>query len=71
MTTPAIAISRPTGWTRSLAVLVAAVVVALVVTVSLALSNAGQSAPRVPALHVGQAGNASTDCLFRQPGRPC
>jgi len=71
MTSPAIAIPRQAHWPRNLAVFAAAVVVALIVTLTLMFSYAGHRTTHVPALRVGQSSPVSADCLFRVPGHAC
>jgi hypothetical protein len=69
MTSPSIAIPRPTRLPRILAVLAAAAVVALIAAVSLMLSSAGQGTTHIPAF--GQSGSVSSDCLSHIPSHPC
>jgi hypothetical protein len=72
MTSTTVTIPRQTSWPRTMAALAAAIVVALIVTVSLIVSHAGHSATHVPAFHSSQpSSGVSGDCLFRLPSRVC
>jgi hypothetical protein len=66
MTSTSITVPRHTAWPRNVALTIAAVVLALLVTVAVMALASGQTTPRsLPVVHVGQSAPQTPDCLFR------
>jgi hypothetical protein len=71
MSSTAISIPRPTRWPHGLVAVAAAVLVALIVTVSLVVANSGGGTAHLPTLRAGRFAPASVDCMVRAPGHAC
>jgi hypothetical protein len=66
MNSPTITVARQTGWPRNLTLIVAAVVVALIVAVSVVAARSGHATSRAPTFgQVSQSAPVAVDCLIR------